>query len=246
MDKGKVVRLILIPIIIGLVVTLIVRQVLAPSQETAAGGPELEMTSVVVVGTKEPIPARTRVAEQQFVLKQVPKSILTGSEFVAVKDVAGQITEVQLQPGEVVLKSRVVPEGKGSMAYKVPQGMRAITIRIDELSGVAGNANVGDLVDLVLVLQASKPDRPFASSRLIYEGVQILGKGLATGTIDGNAKAAPADLQKLTSLTLAMKPEHAVEVALAEQIGLIKVMLRPAENKEGDRGRLQFNEQSYK
>ncbi|HWI52944.1 MAG TPA: Flp pilus assembly protein CpaB [Symbiobacteriaceae bacterium] len=245
MDKGKVVRLILIPIIIGLVVTLIVRQVLAPGQKTA-GGPQVEMASVVVVGTKEPIPARTRVTEQQFVLKQVPKSILTGSEFAAVKDVAGQITEVPLEPGEVVLRSRVVPEGKGTMAYKVPQGMRAITIRIDELSGVAGNANVGDMVDLILVLQSSKPDRPFASSRLIYEGVQILGKGLAAGTVDGNAKAAPAEAQKLTSLTLAMKPEHAVEVALAEQIGLIKVMLRPAENKEGDRGRLQFNEQSYK
>lgn len=245
MDKGKVVRLILIPIIIGLVVTLIVRQVLAPAQETA-GGPQVEMAAVVVVGTKEPIPARTRVTEQQLALKQVPKTILTGSEFAAVKDVAGQITDVRLEPGEVVLKSRVVPEGKGSMAYKVPQGMRAITIRIDELSGVAGNANVGDLVDLILVLQQSKPDRPFASARLIYEGVQVLGKGPATGTVDGNAKGAPAEPQKLSSLTLAMKPEHAVEVALAEQMGLIKVMLRPAENKEGDRGRLQFTEQSYK
>ncbi|HWI65215.1 MAG TPA: Flp pilus assembly protein CpaB [Symbiobacteriaceae bacterium] len=248
MDKGKIIRLGLIPVIIGLVVTLIVRQVLSPAQGVSGGGDTVEMASVVAVG-KAPIAERTRVAEPQLVLKQVPKTVLTGSEFTAVKDVVGQVTNVQLEAGEVVLKSRVVPEGKGTMAYRIPQGMRAITIRIDELSGVAGNVNPGDLVDLILVLQEKKPDRPVASSRLIYEGVVVLGKGPAAGTVDGAAKsggAPAAGEQKLTSLTLAMKPEHAVEVALAEQIGLIKTMLRPAENKETEKGRLQFTEQSYK
>lgn len=245
MDKGKIVRLGLVPVIIGLVVTLIVRQVLSPA-EGAAGGEDLAMTSVVVVG-KAPIEARTRVVETQLALKQVPASILTGSEFVATKDVVGQVTNVRLEPGEMVLKSRVVPDGKGSMAYQIPQGMRAITMRIDELSGVAGNAAVGDRVDLILVLQAQQPNRPVATSRLIYEGVLVLGKGPAAGTVDGAAAGSGVEgTQKLTSLTLAMTPEQAVEVALAEQIGLIKTMLRPAENKETDRGRVQFSEQSYK
>lgn len=245
MDKGKIVRLGLIPVIIGLVVTLIVRQVLTPAEAASGASAEVEMAAVVVIGTKEPVPARTKIGEQHLALKEVPRSVLTGSEFTATADLVGQVTNVALEPGEVVLKSRVVPEGKGTLAYRVPQGMRAITIRIDELSGVAGNANPGDKVDLVLVLQASKPDRPFATSRLIYEGVEILAKGLAAGTEDAAAKA-PGEPAKLTSLTLAMRPEHAVEVALAEQIGLIKVMLRPAENKEGDKGRLQYSEQSYK
>lgn len=245
MDKGKIVRLGLIPIIIGLVITLIVRQVLTPAESTTASGPEIEMASVVVIGTKEPIPARTKLTEPQLALKQVPRSILTGNEFSAVKDVAGQVSNVSLEPGEVILKSRVVPEGKGTLAYRVPQGMRAITIRIDELSGVAGNAGPGDVVDLILILQQNKPDRPFASSRLIYEGVLVLAKGPSTA--DGAAPKSPTgEPEKLTSLTLAMKPEHAVEVALAEQIGLIKTMLRPAENKETDKGRLIYSEQSYK
>lgn len=250
MDKGKIVRLLLIPIIIGLVVTLIVRQVLAPGETSSSAGPQVEMASVVVVGTKEPIPAKTKLSEVQLALKQVPRTVLTGSEFAAVKDVAGQVTNVALEPGEVILKSRVVAEGKGAMAYRVPQGMRAITIRIDELSGVAGNANPGDMVDLILVLQEKKPDRPIGSARLIYENVLILGKGIAAGNVDaaGNkaANAAAGGEQKLTSLTLAMKPDQAVEVALAEQVGLIKVMLRPAENKEAFQGRMLFTEQSYR
>ncbi|MDF2630000.1 MAG: Flp pilus assembly protein CpaB [Symbiobacteriaceae bacterium] len=245
MDKGKIVRLGLIPVIIGLVVTLIVRQVLTPAKAATGEGPQVEMVKVVVIGTKEPVPARTKIGEQHLTLKDVPKSILTGSEFAATADVVGQVSNVALEPGEVVLKSRVVPEGKGTLAYRVPQGMRAITIRIDELSGVAGNANPGDRVDLVLVLQENKPDRPFATARMIYEGVEVLAKGLAAGA-EEPAGGAPGEPAKLTSLTLAMRPEHAVEVALAEQIGLIKFMLRPAENKESDKGRLQYSEQSYK
>jgi len=244
-DKGKIVRLGLIPIIIGLVVTLIVRQVVTPVEATAGASAEVEMAAVVVIGVKEPVPARTKIGEQHLALKDVPRSVLTGSEFTATADVVGQITNVALEPGEVVLKSRVVPEGKGTLAYRVPQGMRAITIRIDELSGVAGNVVRGDTVDRVLVLQANKPARPFGRSRLIYEGVEVLAKGLASDAEDPAGKA-PGEPAKLTSLTLAMRPEQAVEVALAEQIGLIKTMLRPAENKEGDKGRLQYSEQSYK
>jgi len=248
-DKGKLVRLVLIPIIIGLVVTLIVRQVLNPSQSSpTTGGSAVEMVAVVAVGSKEPIAARSKISEQQLVLKQVPRSILTGSEFTATKDLLGQVTQVQLEPGEVILKSRVVIEGKGALPYRIPQGYRAVTIRIDELSGVAGHPQAGDLVDLVLTVPEKKPDRLGATARLIYEGVQVLGKGLAVeaaASAAGGVAAAANEGTKLTSLTLALRPEAAVEVALAEEIGHIKVLLRPA-LPEGNSGRIKFSEDSYK
>jgi pilus assembly protein CpaB len=242
-DKGKLVRLVLIPIIIGLVVTLIIRQVLSPA-DSVAGSADMEMVSVVVVASKETVPAKTRLTEQHLAVKQVPTTILSGTEFPEVKDVAGQMTAVPLEPGEVVLRHRVVPEGKGSLAYRIPAGFRAITIRIDELTGVAGHPEPGDLVDLILVLQAKEPDRKDASARLIYEGVEVLGKGPVTPDAAGGA-VQTGETGKLTSLTLAMKPEHAVEIALAEQIGLLKVTLRPAQ-KEGNAGRLLFKEDAYK
>ena len=246
MDKGRLVRLVLIPIIIGLVVTLIVRQVLSPSDSAAKSGPQVEMVPVVVVAAKETIPAKTKLNEQQLAVKQMPRTLVTGAEFAAVKDVAGQISAVPLEPGEVVLKHRVVAEGKGSLAYRIPEGYRAITIRIDELTGVAGHPQPGDLVDLILVLQEKAPNRPQATSRLIYEAVQVLGKGPneEVGSQEQTAVQG-AGGQKLTSLTLAMKPEQALEVALAEQIGLIKVTLRPA-LKEGNVGRQIFREEVYK
>jgi pilus assembly protein CpaB len=243
MDKGKVVRLVLIPIIFGLVVTLIVRQVMA-SPAGSSSSAAVEMAQVVAVGSKEPVPARIKLTEQHLVLKQVPKTVLTGQEFTAIKDVVGQISTIQLQPGELILKSRVVPEGMGSLPYRIPPGTRAITVRIDELSGVAGNPEPGDLVDLALFLPAKAPERPQASSRLIYESVLVLGKGLAANDATGTAATADPSAPKLTSLTLALRPEAAVEVSMAEQIGHITFLLRPA-LKEDDAGRVQKDEAIY-
>lgn len=241
MDKGKILRLVLIPVIIGLVVTLIVRQVLSESKpaDTKAA---VEMVSVVAVTGKEAVPVHTKLTEQHLGLKQIPRAFATGTEFSAVSDLVGQVTTVQLEPGEVILRSRVVPEGKGGMIYRIPKGARAVTIRIDELSGVAGFPEPGDLVDLVLILQAKPPERPAATSRILYEQVPVLGKGPAAGT--AKSGTVSADVAKLTSLTLALQPEQAVEVALAEQIGLIKVLLRPAV-KEADVGRVILNDSRF-
>lgn len=240
MDRGKILRLVLIPLIIGLVVTLIVRQALSGSDASPAATSTVELVSVVATATKEPIPAKVKLTEAHLVLKQVPKAFITGSEFTQVKDLVGQTTLVQLEPGEVVMRSRVVPEGKGALPFRIPPGTRAITIRIDELTGVAGHPETGDLVDLVLILPAKLPERPQASSRILYESVRVLGKGPAESVGKSTGPEGP----RLTSLTLALSPDAAVEVALAEQIGLVKVLLRPAQ-KEPEAGRVIMTDGRY-
>lgn len=197
------------------------------------------MVQVVTVASKQPIAVHTKLTEQQLVLKAVPKSVLTGTEFTQIKDVAGQITQVELSPGELILKSRVVLEGQGALPYRIPAGTRAMTIRIDELNGVAGHPEPGDLVDLVLVLPAKTPERPAATARLLYESVLVLAKGPADDV------AAGTEGIKLSSLTLALKPDAAVEVGLAEQIGHIKVLLRPAV-KESAAGAIIKTEAGYR
>lgn len=244
MDKSKLIRLVLIPILLGLVVTLIVRQLLdrpAPAKTAAA----VEMAEVVAVGLQSPVAARSKLTEGSLTIRKVPREALTGQELTSLDQAAGTIATVELQPGEVVLQSRLVVEGEGALPYRIPAGKRATTIRIDELSGVAGHIEPGDLVDLVLVLPEKRleespdvPRRP-ASARLLYEGVLVLEKGPASA-----ASAKSPDSPKLTSVTLALSPAAAVEVALAEQIGHIKLLLRPA-LAEPNAGGIITNEVKY-
>lgn len=247
MDKGKIFRLVLIPIVAGLIVTLIAQGMMTRSQQAAAS-PKVETVPVVVVASKEPIPARTKIVESQLAIKQLPKEMATGTEFSELKELVGKIAMIELQSGEIIRQGRVVEEGKGSLPYRVPEGKRAVTLRMDELNGVAGHPQVGDLVDLILFLpekQGNKeegtPNRP-ASARILYEGVLVLDKGLAA---DPNAKAAAkSGEQKLSSITLALSPEAATEITLAEQIGYIKMALRPA-LKQPDAGPVKTWEPKY-
>lgn len=240
MDKSKLIRLILIPITMGLIVTVLAGMVVPRvSQKTDAN--VADTVPVVFITAKERVPARTTVTQANLGVKQVPRELLTGGEFSAVADAAGQIAMVDLQPGEVLLKSRVVPEGEGALPYRIPKGMRAITLRADELSAVAGYPDVGDLVDLILFLPAVERSgvKAPASSRILYESVQILAKGP-----DSSAKAAGTDGSKLTSYTVALPPEAATEVVLGEQIGYIKMVLRPA-LKEPESGKILLDETRY-
>lgn len=240
MDKSKLIRLILIPVAMGLIVTVLVGRY-APAVTQNTNATIADTVPVVVITAKERIPARTPVTQAQLGVKQVPRELLTGGEFTAVAEAAGQIAMVDLQPGEVLLKSRVVPEGEGALPYRIPKGMRAIAVRADELSAVAGYPEVGDLVDLILFLPSREKNgvKAPASSRILYESVQILAKGP-----DLSAKAAGADAPKLTSYTVALSPEAATEVALAEQIGYIKMVLRPA-LKEPEAGQITIDENRY-
>lgn len=248
MDKGKVFRLVLIPIVAGLIVTLVFQRLMMKTEQTGAT-PKAQTVPVVTVAAKEPIPARTKLTELQFVVKQIPKDLATGNEFGAVTDLVGKISMIDLQPGEVVLNSRVVTEGQGSLPYRIPAGMRAVTIRMDELNGVGGHPVVGDLVDLILFLPEKQMDggvkRTYpAQTRVLYEAVQVLGKGSAALEAVPKTAGQPVET-KLTSITLALTPQAATEVALAEQIGYIKMVLRPA-LKQPDVGSYQTDEAKYR
>lgn len=239
MDRGRVIRLVLIPIVAGLIVTLVAQQ-LMQRQTTSAAPPEVETVPVVVVASMAPIPARTRLEAKHFTVRQVPKELTSGQEFSSVSDLEGMINVVELLPGEVLLRARVVAEGQGALPYRIPEGMRAVTIRMDELNGVAGHPRAGDLIDLVLYLPEKaetdwSPYRP-ASSRLLFESVLVLDKGLS---------GAAEDESRLTSLTVALTPQQATEVALAEQVGYIKMLLRPALEEE-DAGSYRVDETRYR
>jgi pilus assembly protein CpaB len=240
MERAKIIRLVLIPVVMALVVTLIVRQTLARPMPVIQA-PTVEMASVVAVAAKGPLASRTKITEADLVIRQVPNEVLTGREVTSVAEAVGQITLVAMEPGEMLMKSRIVQEGEGALPYRIPTGMRAITIRIDELLGVAGHPEPGDLVDMLLFLPASK-ERP-ATARLMFESVLVLEKGPASTAVAAK-QGVGLETAKLTSITLALPPSAGVEVALAEQIGLIKLMLRPATDEQSA-GAMIIDEQRY-
>lgn len=224
MDKGRrLLKLLLIPSLLGLAVSLVL-YLLLNTQQTPVQAAPIEM--VGVVAAKGDIPSRVVLNDSMLQVRQVPKNLVGTYEIRDLKKALGQVTTVPLTDGEAVLTTKLADQNQG-LAYQVPKGKRAVTLRVDEFSGVAGYPAVGDSIDLILSYQGGKDKAAGAQARLLLQNVTILAKGVAAPPATGT-KVAPPEAKVPTSYTLAVTPQQAVQLTLAEDISRVKFVLRPA------------------
>ncbi len=110
----------------------------------------------------------------------------------------------------------------GARAARAPgHGLRAVSIAIDRVKGVSGLIEPGDRVDVIAVPQRVGEEIPKAST--ILRGVLVLAMGNETET----ASATPSpDNQNLTTVTLAVNPQQANLLALADVYATLRLALR--------------------
>ncbi len=194
---------------------------------------------VPVVVAKQAIGARTRLTAEMLTVKKVPQEYAWRGALSSVDQAVGRVTVLPLAEGEPVVKSALaLPENKSALAFHVPRGFRATTIAVNELSGVAGRLEVGDRVDLVGIFNQDVAGTP--KSILLLEDVEVLALGREEGS-DPKAKASGG----YRSITVAVKPDQAVLLALAVERGRIQVLLRPADGGER-RGRVVVTDDAFR
>lgn len=113
-----------------------------------------------------------------------------------------------------VIDSNEVVEG-------IPEGMRAITVRVDAESAVEGWARSGNNVD-VIVVRAAVDSSVGLESKVIAENVRILSAGQSTTPLTSSASAPPAP----ATVTLLVSQEDALKIKTAAQIGKLTFALR--------------------
>ena len=120
--------------------------------------------------------------------------------------------------------------GRG-LASTIPPGERAVTVSVDERSGLAGMLKPNDRVDVLLIgatapVKENAPEKPFA--RVLLPNVTVLAAGARTG-LD-----APADADAAyATVTLACTPEESAALALAQTKGELVLILRNPEDNAG-------------
>lgn len=102
---------------------------------------------------------------------------------------------------------------------RIPQEMRAITVRVDDESAVEGWAQPGDFVDIILLRQAKEVDVGI-EAKVIAENVKILSAGKSVEAQNLTAPRSPA------TVTVLVDQEHALKVKAAANIGKLTFALR--------------------
>ena len=123
-----------------------------------------------------------------------------------------------MQVNEPILTSKLGGEGIGpSIAYLLPDGMRAAAVRVNEVSGVAGFVQPNDAVDVLITRQLGE-----------RQVTDVLLQNIRVIAIDQNAQGANGQPIVGKTATLEVTPLDAQKVALAQQIGQLSLVLRKA------------------
>lgn len=142
------------------------------------------------------------------------------ASFGNVEQVVGRVTMASLMAGEVITRAKLAPKGsQPGIAALLSPNQRAMTVKVNEASGVAGFLSPGNRVDVIVIVDKG----PFAKdpfSKVLFQNLKVLGTGQ-------KMENRPGDKPKIVpTITLEVSPAEGERLALAAQEGRISLVLR--------------------
>lgn len=214
--------------------------------------PEAILRVPVVVAVKE-IPEGIKITADMVTIKELPQEAIVSNAASRLDVVVGLISSCNVQPDEQILGTKVFKAGetKSGLAFSLDKGMRAFTVPVDQVTGVAGFIQPKDHVDLLVITDLAgvisakqfqklvegewAPEKlpggtpvpestlpPVTFSLMILQNIKVLAVGQVMKSEGSDAKPAVAE-----TVTLAVTPEQALKLNLASK-GNIRLVLRPA------------------
>jgi pilus assembly protein CpaB len=241
-------RLIIAAVALGLLGALLVYMASSskggssPSSAPAGEG-------VPVVIAKADIPARTKITAPMVEVRLVPADAASALGFKDASQVVGQVTRFPIAVNEQVLTNKIVSlagtaaSGR-SLSYVVPPGKRAVAVTTSDVQNAGGLLLPGDYIDVMVIYDVefagrAGGDRQTAANfvaQTMMQNVQILA--ISTNIVDlvpeatpsANGQQARNSEGKATpgaaTVTLALSPQDAEKMYLAELNGKIRLSLR--------------------
>jgi pilus assembly protein CpaB len=209
-----------IPLIVGLLLALGTGVLLLNYLGSLRASASVVQTKAVYVAARD-IPARALLNDTYVARTTRPASEVDQDAIADRKQIAGKYSLITIPAGSVVTGSKIGEAGANALPARLPVGMRAVSISIDRVKGVAGLIQPGDRVDVVAVPPRVGNEVPHASA--ILRGALVLAMGNAVETT--SATPGP-DAQNLTTVTLALTPAQVNLLASADLNTTLRLALR--------------------
>lgn len=230
--------------VVSILLGLMVYFAMSGDDEKAAEKPQTNL--VQVVAAKQDIPERTVVKEDMLKVVEVPSELVPEGAFRDVADAVDHPTSTAIQQGDIMTSRKVYVDIRmAGFTGIIPPDCRAVTIPINDVTGVSGFAHPGDYVD-IMVITGTKENG--VNGRIILQDVLLLGinrtadlPNTPTGDSskkDGDKKDdaraqnvgsvnTKASSDTMATATVALKPADALKLAAASQEGTLYLVLRP-------------------
>lgn len=229
--KGKAI----IPLVLGLVVGLLAVKFGIDAVKSAQGSSR-DSEQISYVRAKLDIAAYQKITPDvlEVLTTTDPQFAPAHERIEKVEDVAGRVTAKAIPARAPVLTSMLAPEGTpAGMVGRIPPGFRAVSVKIDEVSGVAYQLKAGDWVDVTVVMDIVTGRRGAKETiaEVILQHVQVAAVGRG-GQADPAGKSPGGRPAK--SATLLIAEEDVPKLHLAATRGKLTLSLRGEDQKISD------------
>ena len=165
-----------------------------------------------------------RIAPEMVRMVDWPANALPPGAFSDPKLLDARVTRTSIQHGEPIMESKLAPPGtQGGLSAVVGEGKRAMTVRVNDVVGVAGFALPGNFVDILVNTQdelaKNASGRDPSISKIVLERILVLAIAQESSRDDTKPKVVNA-------VTLELTPDQAEKLDLARSVGTLSLVLR--------------------
>jgi pilus assembly protein CpaB len=207
----------LIALVVAIVIAVIASRFVYRQIQNASSVKPIEVSHVVVAS--RPLALGTPLTPQDLTLITWPKDTPLAGSFSRIQDCIGRSVIAPLSKNEPILEGKLAPREAGvGLPAAIPVGMRAVSVRVDDVVGVSGFAMPGTMVD---VLATGTPVSESDSlTRTIIQDVRVLAAGQ---TVEQDKQGKP---HTVGVVTLLLTPKQADELTMASTDNRIHLALR--------------------
>ena len=215
----------LIPLVVGLAIAGFAAKMGFDNLRSTEAKP---ITMVSLWQVKQDVPRGAPVTEENLTQLDFPAEFAPQQAVLKKEDILGRVPHTGVPAGVPVLDSMLLPKGK-MPGINVPDGFRAVAVKINESSGVDSHLEPGVFVDVIGLFTVRTGKRNAVIAKTVVEKVEVAAVGQRIAPTNPNAvagddKGRPA--KPARAVTLLVRPEHVPQLHLAEQRGKIKLSMR--------------------
>ena len=218
-------NILLIAIVIGALAAALVYRYVRSQQEAMEESLKLARTTGTAAGTVpvvvagELIPIGAKIAPAQLKVVDWPKDAQLEGAFSDPAAVGGRFVRVNVEKNQPLTESQLVDASVGLLPILISEGMRGMSVRVDNVSGVSGFITPNSRVDVLVAANIEGAGDKGMRSKIVLQNIKVLATGMTIEQRDNKPVEVP-------TVTLLVSPEDAEKLTLATHESPVQLALR--------------------
>jgi len=217
MRNKRLIIAVLAALAFGLIAAVSVSRYLANAQAYTKN-----LNNVVIA--KVDIPVGSRIIPEQLTVAQFPRSVAPEGTYGKIDEkLIGRVAVTRIAAREPITESRLAPIGSAAgLSSVIPEGYRAMNVRVDDVVGISGFIMPNTLVDIIVVIEPPDDGKQRERiSKIVLQNIKVLANG---GNLDKPKNEK--EVERVKTVTLQVTPEQAEKLALASSEGRLQLVMR--------------------